>query len=163
MKVGLVPIFCFRRMYRQNRHLVELLDPVIRALGYEMLGIEHLTRGHLSLLRIYIDSDSGIGLDDCQRVSHQVSGVLDVHDPIKGSYNLEVSSPGFDRPLFTLEHFRRFIGQTVRIQLHEMTEGRRKLAGRITAVHGDSVAVNVEGTECLVQADNIDKARLVPE
>ena len=150
-------------MYRQNRQLVELLDPVIQALGYEMLGVEHLTRGHESLLRIYIDNESGINLDDCERVSHQVSGLLDVHEPIKGSYTLEISSPGFDRPLFTLEHFRRYIGHPVRIQLHEMTAGHRKLTGMITAVHGDSVAVNVEGADYLVRADNIDKARLVPE
>jgi len=161
--VGLVPIFCFRRMYRQNRHLVELLDPVIQALGYEMLGIEHVHRGHQSLLRIYIDNESGIRLDDCERVSHQVAGLLEVHDPIKGAYTLEVSSPGFDRPLFTLEHFRRFIGHPVRMQLHEKTEGRRKLIGTITAVHEDSVGVNMEGTEYLVRADNIDKAHLAPE
>jgi len=161
--VGLVPIFCFRRMYRQNKHLVELIEPVIQALGYELLGIEHLTRGHESLLRIYIDNDAGIKLDDCERVSHQVTGLLDVHDPIKGAYNLEVSSPGFDRPLFTLEHFRRFIGHQVRMQLHEKTDDRRKLAGMIKAVHDDSIEVNVEGTDYLVKADNIDKARLVAE
>ena len=161
--MGLVPIFCFRRMYRQNKHLVELIEPVIQALGYELLGIEHLTRGHESLLRIYIDNDAGIKLDDCERVSHQVTGLLDVHDPIKGAYNLEVSSPGFDRPLFTLEHFRRFIGHQVRMQLHEKTDDRRKLAGMIKAVHDDSIEVNVEGTDYLVKADNIDKARLVAE
>ena len=143
--------------------MVELLEPVILALGYEMLGIEHLTRGHESLLRIYIDNEAGIKLDDCERVSRQVSGLLDVHDLIKGTYTLEVSSPGFDRPLFTLEHFRHFIGHPVRIQLHEMTDGRRKLAGRITAVHGDSVEINVEGSDYPVLAGNIDKARLVPE
>ena len=161
--MGLVPIFCFRRMYRQNKHLVELIEPVIQALGCEMLGIEHLTRGHESLLRIYIDNDTGINLDDCERVSHQVTGLLDVHDPIKGAYILEVSSPGFDRPLFTLEHFRRFIGHAVRVQLHEKTAGHRKLAGMIKAVHNDSIEVNVEGADYLVKADNIDKARLVAE
>lgn len=161
--MGLEPIFCFRRMYRQNKHLVELIEPVVQALGYEMLGIEHLTRGHESLLRIYIDNESGIKLDDCERVSHQVTGLLDVHDPIKGAYTLEVSSPGFDRPLFTLEHFRRFIGHPVWVQLHEKTAGRRRLAGIIQAVHDDSIEVNVEGTDCLVKADNIDKARLAAE
>ena len=150
-------------MYRQNKHLVELIKPVIQAMGYELLGIEHLTRGHASLLRIYIDNDSGIKLDDCERVSHQVAGLLDVHDPIKGSYSLEVSSPGFDRPLFTLEHFRRYIGHSVRVYLHQKTAGHRKFAGMIKAVHSDSIEMNVDGTDYLVEADNIDKARLVAE
>jgi ribosome maturation factor RimP len=163
LKVGLVPIFCFRRMYRQNKHLVELIDPVVRALGYEMLGIEHLTRGHESLLRIYIDNEVGIRLDDCERVSRQVTGLLDVHEPIKGAYTLEVSSPGFDRPLFTLDHFRRFVGHPVRVQLHEKTDGHRKFAGMIKAVHDDSIEVHVAGTDYMVKADNIEKARLVAE
>ena len=148
-------------MYRQNKHLVELIEPVVQALGYELLGIEHLTRGHESLLRIYIDHGSGIKLDDCERVSHQVTGLLDVHDPIKGAYTLEVSSPGFDRPLFTLAQFRRFIGHTVWVQLHEKTAGRRRLTGIIQAVQDDCIVVNVEGTDYLVKTDNIDKARLV--
>ena len=126
-----------------------------------MLGIEQLTRGHESLLRIYIDNEYGIKINDCERVSHQVTGILDVHDPIKGSYTLEVSSPGFDRPLFTLEHFRRFIGHPVSVQLHEKAAGRRRLAGTIQAVRDDCIEVNVEGTAYLVKTDNIDKARLV--
>ena len=140
-----------------------MIEPVVQALGYELLGIEHLTRGHESLLRIYIDHGSGIKLDDCERVSRQVTGLLDVHDPIKGAYSLEVSSPGFDRPLFTLEHFRRFIGHPVWVQLHEKDAGRRRLAGIIQAVYDDSVEVNVEGTDYLVKTGNIDKAHLVAE
>ena len=150
-------------MYRQNTVLIEMLEPVVKAIGYELLGIEQLVRGKETLLRIYIDSETGINLDDCARVSEHVTGILDVNDPIKGSYNLEISSPGFDRPLFTLEHFRRFIGQKVRLQLHQKMAGRRKIIGEIIAVNDDSVEISMEGSLYQVVADNIEKARLVPE
>ena len=140
-----------------------MLEPVVNALGYELLGIEQLAKGRETLLRIYIDSETGINLDDCARVSEQVTGILDVNDPIKGSYNLEISSPGFDRPLFTLEHFRRFLGQKVRLQLHQKIAGRRKFVGEITAVNEDSVEINMEGSVYQVTAGNIEKARLVPD
>lgn len=149
-------------MYRQNSQLLELLQPVVDRLGYELLGIEQVARGKDSLIRLYIDSETGIRLDDCERVSEQVSGVLDVRDPIRGSYRLEVSSPGLDRPLFTLEQFRRFRGHKVRVSLHRKLEGRRKLIGEIQSAGTDSVVINVDGDSYEVTADNIDKARLVP-
>ncbi len=160
--MGLVPTFCFSHMYRQNPVLVALLEPVIQALGYEMLGIEHSPGGQGSLLRIYIDSEAGIKLEDCERVSEQVTGILDVKDPIRGSYHLEISSPGFDRPLFTLEHFRRFIGHRARMKLREKIAGRRRISGEITAVNQDSVEVKVEGMNYPIPADVIEKARLIP-
>ena len=147
-------------MYRQNPILLELLTPAVQALGYELLGIEHLSQGKHSLLRIYIDSEAGIGLDDCERVSEQASGLLDVHDPINGAYQLEVSSPGFDRPLFTLDHFRRFTGHPVKVQLHQKVQGRRKLAGLIRNVSEDKVSIEMEGEIFEIQADNIERARL---
>lgn len=149
-------------MYRQNTVLLELLGPVVSAMGYELLGIEQQTRGRETLVRLYIDSESGINLDDCARVSEQVAGILDVNDPIKGPYQLEISSPGFDRPLFTLEHFRQFLGHRVRLQLHRKTEGKRKITGAIVAVDEDSVNVSMEDTEYRIAADNIEKARLAP-
>jgi len=149
-------------MYHQNPVLVELLEPLIQALGYEMLGIEHSPGGQGSLLRIYIDSEAGIKLADCERVSEQVTGVLDVNDPIRGSYHLEISSPGFDRPLFTLEHFRRFIGHRVRLKLREKIAGRRRISGEITGVGQDGVEVKIDGMNCLIPADVIEKARLIP-
>jgi ribosome maturation factor RimP len=149
-------------MYRQNSVLVGLLAPVVSALGYEMLGIEQMPGGRDSLLRIYIDSEFGIRLEDCERVSERVAGLLDVHDPIRGSYRLEISSPGFDRPLFTLEHFRRFIGRPARLQLREKTGGRRKITGTIMAVNDGIINMEMDGAVYQVQADNIDRARLVP-
>jgi ribosome maturation factor RimP len=162
LKVGLVPTFCFRQMYRQNPVLVKLLEPVVTALGYELLGIEHFPRGQGSLLRIYIDSQSGINLDDCARVSERVTGLLDVKDPIRGSYNLEVSSPGFDRPLFTPDHLKRFIGHQVRLKLHRKIAGRRRFKGEIAAVDTHCVRINVDGTDYLIPVDMIDRAHLVP-
>ncbi len=162
LKVGLVPTFCFRHMYRQNPVLVELLEPVVSSLGYELLGIEHFPRGQGSLLRIYIDSEDGISLDDCARVSDRVAGLLDVRDPIRGSYYLEVSSPGFDRPLFTLDQLKRFIGRRVHLRLHRKIDGRRRITGEVAAVDTDVVKIRVDGTECLVPADMIDRAHLVP-
>ena len=150
-------------MYKQNQVLVDLLGPLIRAMGYEMLGIEQLAQGRHSIIRIYIDGAAGITLSDCERVSVQATGVLDVEDPVRGSYNLEVSSPGLDRPLFTLEHFQRHLGSEARVQLRSKLEGRRKLSGRIEAVDAETVVIRVEDMDYRVPAELIEKARLVPE
>ncbi|MEE8321725.1 MAG: ribosome maturation factor RimP [Gammaproteobacteria bacterium] len=149
-------------MYRQNRILVELLEPVVTALGYEMLGVEHHPRGQGSLLRIYIDKETGIGIKDCTRVSQQLTGVLDVEDPVRGAYDLEVSSPGLDRPLFTLEHFRRFVGRRVRVHLYEKLDGRKRYQGEIVMVNDDQVSINDEGKTYNIPAGSIERARLVP-
>ncbi len=150
-------------MHRQHSELIELLEPVITALGYEMLGIEYFKQKNGSLLRLYIDSDAGITLDDCTRVNHQVIGVLDVHDPIKERYHLEISSPGLDRPLFTLKQFQRFLGQQVKIKLREKIDERRKFTGVIKAIEETAVLVSEEGIDYLIPADVIDSAHLVPE
>ena len=143
--------------------MIELLEPVVTALGYEMLGIEYFKQKDGSLLRLYIDSDAGITLDDCTRVNHQVIGVLDVHDPIKERYHLEISSPGLDRPLFTLKQFQRFLGQQVKIKLREKIDERRKFTGVIKAIEETAVLVSEEGIDYLIPADVIDSAHLVPE
>ena len=150
-------------MHRQHSELIELLEPVITALGYEMLGIEYFKQKDGSLLRLYIDSDAGITIDDCTRVNHQVIGVLDVHDPIKERYHLEISSPGLDRPLFTLKQFQRFLGQQVKIKLREKIDERRKFTGVIKAIEETAVLVSEEGIDYLIPADVIDSAHLVPE
>ena len=142
--------------------LVKLLDPVVKAMGYEMLGIEHIPNGKRSSLRIYIDNEQGIKLEDCSRVSQQIAGVLDVNDPIQGTYDLEVSSPGLDRPLFTVDHFRRFIGVEVKLNLREKIAGRRRLVGEISAVSDERVDVIDTGINYQIPVDVIDKARLVP-
>jgi len=150
-------------MYKQNRKIVELIEPVVLAMGFELWGVEYLAQGRYSLLRIYIDSVDGITLSDCEQVSRQVTGVLDVEDPIQGAYNLEVSSPGLDRPLFTLSQFARYIDNDARLTLSVKLDGRRKLTGQITGTGDNLVLIQAEGKLYKVPADSIDNARLVPE
>lgn len=150
---------------RENLQPLErLLAPVVEAMGYEWVGMELHPRSTNALLRVYIDSAAGITVDDCQSVSHQVSGVLDVENPFSASYTLEISSPGLDRPLFELAHFQRFIGSEVRIHLRQLLNGRRKLIGNIARIEaGDVVIVDSTGQEWQVPLEQIEKARLVPQ
>ncbi len=160
--MGLWPIFCFGsepRMAAVDR-LTELLTPVIEALGYELVGLEYHPNRKRSLLRIYIDSPAGVGLEDCGRVSHQVSGVLDVEDPVPGEYSLEVSSPGLERPIFKVSDYDRFAGERVRLRLHGLLDGRRKFHGRLVGLRENRVAVEEEGGTVEVPLDRIDRANL---
>lgn len=146
-----------------TKRLEEIIGPGVEALGYELVGVEYLPQGRHSLLRVYIDSEDGIGVDDCERVSHQVSGVLDVEDPIRGQYTLEVSSPGLDRPLFTQAHYARFVGSEVQLRLHRPHNGRRKFKGRLTAVEGETITIEVDGEALSLELAEIEKAHLVPQ
>ena len=151
-------------MRQAPEELKQIIRRPVEAMGYELVGVELLRGGGSGLLlRIYIDSESGIDLDDCSAVSHQLSGVLDVEDPIAENYSLEVSSPGLDRPLFELEHFQRFKGQKVRLKLMTPVEGRRKLQGILAGIAGESVLVDEAGELHRIEFDQIDTARLVPE
>jgi ribosome maturation factor RimP len=144
------------------RGLRALVEPVVVGLGYELVGIEGSARGRGGMLRVYIDSRSGITIRDCERVSHQLSSVLDVEDPIPGRYTLEVSSPGVDRPLFSLEDFTRFEKQVVRIELNMPVGGRRKIVGRLLGVYGTEIVVIADGDEeHRIRFSAIRKARLV--
>lgn len=145
-------------MPREPVELRNLIEPAVTALGYELVGVE-LSRG---LLRVYIDHAEGIGVDDCQAVSYQVSGVLDVEDPISGQYSLEVSSPGLDRPLFKAGDFTRFAGEQVAVKLTAPFEGRRKYKGLLVGLIDEQVIVNAEGQEFSFPLDQIDQAKLVP-
>ncbi|RBP63779.1 ribosome maturation factor RimP [Brenneria salicis ATCC 15712 = DSM 30166] len=138
-----------------------MISAPVEALGYELVGIEFI-RSRQSTLRIYIDSEDGITVDDCADVSHQVSAVLDVEDPITVAYNLEVSSPGLERPLFTVEHYVRFIGEEVTVVLRMAVQNRRKWLGIIKAVDGEMITITVEGKDEVFALSNIQKANLVP-
>jgi len=144
--------------------LTELVASAVEPLGYELLGVEYLAQGRHSVLRIYIDSPDGITLDDCERASRQVSAVLDVDDPLKGQYTLEMSSPGLDRPLFTAEHFTQFIGHEVKLRLHSPLEGQRRFKALIKGVEGDVIYLTSSDTDedWQVSLDNIEKANLLP-
>ena len=151
-------------MHKAPPHLTDLVRGAVEALQYELVGVEYLARpqaGHL--LRIYIDSADGIGLADCEKVSHQVSGVLDVEDPIQGEYALEVSSPGLDRPLFEKAHFEQFLGQVARVKLSAALNGRSNYKGTIVGVDGDDVVLQVDGEPVRLPFSQLSSARLVPQ
>ncbi len=107
------------------------------------------------------DVGRGIGVEDCVKVTHQVNGVLDVHDPISGEYVLEVSSPGWDRPFFTLNQMHAYVGQTIHFRLIAPVANRRKLTGQLVSIENDVLTVTLDGANVIIDADNIDKANLV--
>jgi ribosome maturation factor RimP len=141
--------------------LIELLEPALAAMGFELADLDaHL--GRRGLLRLYIDRDGGVTVDDCQRVSEQVGALLDVEDPLPGSYVLEVSSPGFDRRLRTRAHFERFVGERVRIELKDPRDGRRNFVGRLSGVEDDDALLEADGQVWHLPLNDIAVARLVP-
>ena len=147
-----------------SKDLDLILTPVVEGLGYELVGIEYHPQGSHSLLRIYIDQQDGIGISDCEKVSRQISAVLDVEDPIKGEYRLEVSSPGMDRPLFSAKQFEQFIGHKCKIRLHNPIEGQKRFVGFIDAVKDDQIKLLLDKeTSIEFSMDELDKANLVPE
>lgn len=147
-----------------DKELQQLLAPVVTALGYELVGIVRLSQGgHRVLLRVYVDHPDGISLEDCKRVSHQVSGVLDVQNPIQGQYTLEISSPGLDRPLFTLDHFIRFVDHKVRVHLTRPLNARRNFTGLLQRVEDRNVIVVADEKEYSLPYDQIDNAHIVPD
>ncbi|MDG6896306.1 ribosome maturation factor RimP [Volucribacter amazonae] len=146
-----------------EQNLQELLTPSVEDLGFELVGIECQRMGRYLTVRLFIDKEGGVTIDDCADVSRQVSAVLDVEDPIADKYNLEVSSPGLDRPLFTLAHFQRFVGQEVLIHLRIAMGDRRKWQGILQAVEGDTITLLVEGQEQHFIFSNIQKANIVPK
>jgi ribosome maturation factor RimP len=148
--------------------LVRLLEPPIEALGFELVEVEFAREGRGGVLRIFIDrraedSAAGVTVDDCARVSHAVSEVLEIQDPIKGHYTLEVSSPGFDRILRTRAHFERFVGERIIAELKLPMDGRRRFIGLLKSVSSGTIVVEVDGKACALPLDRIQKARLRPE
>ena len=148
-------------MTRKEQELEALLMPTVRALGCEIWGLEYRPRGHNSTLNLYIDSAEGVTIDDCERVSRQVSALLDVEDPIIHSYRLEVSSPGVDRVLFRREQYVANVGEQVDVRLAFPFDGRRRFAGRLAGLEGDDVVVQVEDHEILLPFEQIQRARVV--
>lgn len=145
----------------KNAILEELIRPAVEATGFEFWGLEYLAQGKHSVLRVYIDHENGIDVDNCAEVSHQVSGVLDLEDPIQGYYNLEVSSPGMDRPLFTESQFAMYVGQDVELRAAVAVNGRRKFKGTIEAVEDGVVHVLVDGESYPISCQQVEKANLV--
>nr|WP_086940466.1 ribosome maturation factor RimP [Thaumasiovibrio occultus] len=145
-----------------EKQLTELLEAPVEALGYELVGLEFVRSGEYSTLRLFIDHEDGITVDKCAEVSHQVSSVMDVEDPITVAYHLEVSSPGLERPLFKAAHYQQFIGQEVALVLKMAMNNRRKWKGVIASVDGETITVTVDGNDESFALSNISKANLVP-
>ena len=149
--------------------IAALLSPTVASMGLELLGIEYLPAPGGATVRLYIDVPQAeadarmVGIEDCEAVSREVSAQLDGADPISGNYTLEVSSPGLDRPLFTPAHFARFLGEQAKVSLKLPQDGRRRLQGRILRAEAGTVVFGLDGAEFAVAAENIDKARLVPD
>lgn len=143
--------------------LLRLLEPVVGTAGFELLELEFSPASRRALLRVYIDRTDGaaVTLDDCERASRAIEQVLDSADPIGREYALEVSSPGFDRPLRTPEHFARFVGSEARIELQRPLEGRKRFRGRLLSADAEAVIMEVDGREWRLPMADMGKARLV--
>ena len=141
--------------------LRDLLASVVTSMGFEFVGCELQRQGHSALLRVYIDKENGLTIDDCSKVSRQLSATLDVENPIQGRYTLEVSSPGIDRPLFEIAHFTKYIGSMVKLRLAVPLEERRNWVGILTRVAGENIHLLVEDKEIVVSFSDIEKAKTI--
>jgi ribosome maturation factor RimP len=142
--------------------LLKLLEPTVEGLGYELSDLEVKFGGRHGALRVFIDKPDGIGLDDCENVSLAISALLDVEDPLPGHYDLEVSSPGLDRKLTKIEHFQRFEGEIVKVQMRFPIAGRRRFRGTLVSSDDENIVVEVDGVPHTLPVATIDTARLVP-
>ena len=138
-----------------------MLEPGAETLGFEILSVE-MTGGDSSILRVYIDSPDGITVEDCAQASHQFSAILDVEDPISSNYHLEVSSPGLDRPLSKPAHFKKVLGEKVKIRMKMLIDGRKRFQGNIVAADEESVTLTVDGNDVELPYVDMDRARVVP-
>jgi ribosome maturation factor RimP len=143
--------------------LQKLLEPTIEGLGYELTDLEVRLGSKGGLVRLTIDKSDGIDLEDCEKVSHAVSALLDVEDPVASNYNLEVSSPGLDRKLTKIEHFQRFEGETLKVSMRFPIEGRRRFRGILVSSNEENIVVEVDGESHSLPLVMIDTARLVPD
>ena len=146
----------------QQQDMTDAFKPIVEALGCQLWGLELIRQGKHSVLRLYIDKDGGVGADECAKISHQVSGILEVEDPIKSAYRLEVSSPGLDRVLFTLEQYQSYIGKEVELRLRTPHDGkRRRFKGVLTQIEGEKITLEVEGKAEIFDFNNIERGQLV--
>ncbi len=141
----------------------KLLEPLVNSLGYELWGCEYLPQGKHSLLRVYIDKEDGISIEDCERVSKQVGAILDVEDPVTGNYRLEVSSPGIPRPLFHEEQYKRYLGCELQIKLIKPINGSRKLSGILVNISNNTLVMKIDDEQLDIQFSHIAKAYLIGE
>jgi len=146
-----------------NERLVALVEPLLATLGYELVELEFGGGRGYGTLRVFIDREAGVGIEDCERVSREVSALLDVHDPIPTAYRLEVSTPGLDRVLRTAAHFARFVGSRIEVELAAPRDGRRRYTGSLSQTSERGVELIVDGIPVPFRYEEIFRARLVPE
>ncbi len=163
-------------MNRREQQIEELIEPAVAALGCRVWGINYLSQGKHSILRIYIEkaagaiekaaatteTQAGISIEDCERVSRQVSELLDVEEAINGEYTLEVSSPGLDRQLFRPEQYARVLGEKLDVRLSFPFDGRKKFVGQLVGVEDNEAVIQIDGEEFLLPIETIQKAQVVP-
>ena len=149
-------------MNRKENDIAALLAPVVAMEGCEIWGVEYRAQGRHSKLAIYIDSDEGISVEHCERVSRRVSDVLDVEDVLPGAYTLEVSSPGMDRILFKPEHYVSCAGEEVEVRLNYPVDGTKRIRGVLIGLEDDEVVVRSGEDEYLLPLENVQRARVVP-
>lgn len=142
--------------------LNDMLSPTVEGLGYEFVGLEYKPASAHPVLRIFIDHEDGINVDDCATVSRQISAVLDVEDPISGEYTLEVSSPGLDRPLFTAEHYQQFLGAKIKCKTRMPLNGRRNFTGKLLEANDKSIVLSIDNESIELFIEDIEKANIVP-
>ncbi|MBC8493589.1 MAG: ribosome maturation factor RimP [Candidatus Thioglobus sp.] len=152
-------------MAKITEKITELVNPTLEDMGYELVGIEYIASGKHSILRVFIDTENGIGIEDCEKVSHQLSAIFDVEDPIAGQYNLEVSSPGVERPLFHIGHYQRFLGFDINLRMVRPIDGQRKFKGSIGSVSelNNTIELVTELGPVTLDIDMIEKANLVAD
>ncbi len=148
-------------MQRASPQVVSVVEPVVSGLGYELVGAEFGQAENGQTLRVYIDKDDGILMEDCAAVSRQLNAVLDVEDTIKSAYLLEVSSPGVDRPLFTEAQFAAQVGEQVRVRMADGVNGRRNFKGRLVGVENANAVVEVDGIDYDLPVTDVEQAHLI--
>ena len=147
-----------------SEQIEEMIEPLVNGLGCQLWGIEKLSQGKYSVLKIYIDAEKGIEVEDCARISRQVSALLDVEDPFKGNYTLEVSSPGLDRRLFKLDQFESYKGAQVKLSLRRPYEGRRRFTGLLCGIEEEDVVLRSDSNEeILFPFEQIERANIIPD
>ena len=143
--------------------LTTLIEPLVESLGYELVLLDFSPQGRAALLRLYLDGPNGVTLGDCEIVSREVAALLDVEDPIKVAYQLEVSSPGLDRPLTKPSHFERFVGRKARVELATPLNTQRRFVGVIAGITRDALRLDSDKGEVQLAFSTIARARLVPD
>ena len=143
------------------KSLEALVAPIVESMGFEFWGMQQSGGSNNALLRIYIDSENGVNVEDCAVVSRQLSHMLDVEDPISGEYRLEISSPGVERPFFTLEQYSRYTGEYIKVKLRRSFDGRRQFSGVLVAVENEELLVRDQEHEYALPYEWVDKGQVV--